>query len=169
MGTDIKVNEAGQFVILPATAGDFPVLVAHHRRMFEEVLMSRKLDPDTLDAEELDRAYINKLKNELGTTCHLWVVRKGIRDVVASGGVSIVSMVPVPGDCSCSVAYIHSIFTETEFRHHGLAKQIMETIGRFCREKGIRRLILNASDAGRPLYEKLGFEPATNSMRMLIE
>ena len=163
------MDKAEKFRITPAAADDFPVLVEHHRRMFEEVLISRDVDPDTLDAELLDWAYLNKLKNELGTTCNLWVVRTDNNVVVASGGVTMVSMVPVPDDYSCTVAYIHSVFTETEFRNHGLAEQVMETIRHFCKEKGIKRLILNASDAGTPLYEKLGFEPATNSMRMFIK
>jgi GNAT superfamily N-acetyltransferase len=137
--------------------------------MFEEVLISRDVDPATLDAELLDGAYLNKLKNELGATCNLWIVRTDNNEVVASGGVTMVSMVPVPEDCSCTVAYIHSIFTETEFRNHGLAEQIMETISQFCKERGVKRLILNASDAGMPLYEKIGFEPATNSMRMFLK
>lgn len=163
------MDKALKFRITPATADDVPVLVEHHRRMFEEVLISRGVDPNTLDAELLDRAYLNKLNNELGTTCNLWVVRTDNNDVVASGGVTMVSMVPVPDDYSCTVAYIHSVFTETEFRKHGLAEQVMETIRQFCKKKGIKRLILNASDAGAPLYEKLGFEPATNSMRMFIK
>ena len=41
----------------------------------------------------------------------------------------------------------------------------MECIIAWCREQGFATLYLHASDAGRPLYEQLGFEP-TNEMRL---
>jgi len=163
------LSKTDKFIIAPATPEDIPVLADHHRKMFEEVVMSQKLYPKALNSERLDREYIHKLTNELGTTCHVWVVRKNDGEVVASGGVSIISMVPVPSDYSYKVAYIHSIFTENKFRNNGLAKRIMDEILQFCKLHGIKRLILNASEAGRPLYEKIGFESATNSMRMIIE
>ena len=133
------MSKTDKFIILPATSDDIPVLADHHGKMFEEVLMSQKLDPKTLHRERLDKEYINKLKNELGTTCHMWVARKNERDVIASGGVSIVSMVPVPHDYSYKVAYIHSIFTENKFRNSGLAKRIMKEILQFCKQQGIKR------------------------------
>jgi predicted acetyltransferase len=163
------LTEKDRFIILPATPDDISVLVDHHRKMFEEVLMSRKVDPKTLNPEKLDKEYVDKLTNELGISCHMWVAKKNNREVVASGGVSIISMVPVPNDYSCKVAYIHSIFTENKFRNNGLAERIMERMLQFCKQQCIKRLILNASDAGRPLYEKIGFEVATNSMRMSME
>ena len=165
----MQLSEKDKFIILPATPEDIPLLADHHRKMFEEVVMSQTLYPKALNSERLDREYIHKLINELGTTCHAWIVKKNDGEVIASGGVSIISMVPVPNDYSCKVAYIHSIFTEDKFRNNGLARQIIDEILQFCRRQGIKRLILNASDAGRPLYEKIGFESATNSMRMIIE
>jgi len=78
-------------------------------------------------------------------------------------------MVPIPNDYSCKVAFLHSVFTENDFRNQGLATKIMEQAIEFCRLKGMKRLMLNASDEGKPLYEKLGFEFVKNSMRMFIK
>jgi hypothetical protein len=44
----------------------------------------------------------------------------------------------------------------------------MRTILAWVKERGLRAVNLHASDEGRHLYEKLGFE-ATNEMRLRFE
>jgi hypothetical protein len=44
----------------------------------------------------------------------------------------------------------------------------METALDWCSRNGYAEVTLRASDAGRPLYEALGFEP-TNEMRRRTE
>jgi hypothetical protein len=41
----------------------------------------------------------------------------------------------------------------------------MLSIDHFCKEFGIHRQWLNASDMGRPIYEKLGFKPNLRMMQ----
>ncbi|PIS27506.1 MAG: hypothetical protein COT43_10080 [Candidatus Marinimicrobia bacterium CG08_land_8_20_14_0_20_45_22] len=57
---------------------------------------------------------------------------------------------------------------ETIIRHRGLAKSIMNAMIRWCREQGFGCVSLHASDAGRHLYESMGFKP-TNEMRLGID
>lgn len=38
-----------------------------------------------------------------------------------------------------------------------------------CKNRGIRRVLLNSSNEGRPIYEKIGFEPIPAMMRLMIE
>ena len=82
--------------------------------------------------------------------------------------VSILTTVPVPDDPSNEIAYLHSMYTVKASRQNGFARKIIETAIHDCRLRGIRRIILNASAVGRPVYEKLGFEIADNAMRMMI-
>jgi hypothetical protein len=37
-----------------------------------------------------------------------------------------------------------------------------------CRERGLSAVLLHASDAGRPLYESMGFTP-TSEMRLVLD
>jgi ribosomal protein S18 acetylase RimI-like enzyme len=60
---------------------------------------------------------------------------------------------------------ILNVYTEPEFRHRGIARQIMLVILDAIKARGLRGVNLHASAEGRPLYEKLGFE-ATNEMRL---
>ncbi len=48
-----------------------------------------------------------------------------------------------------------------------LARRIVETAVEACRARGLKRVMLHASDAGRPLYESLGFRQ-TNEMRLVL-
>jgi len=108
------------------------------------------------------------LKREIAAgSCKAWVVRNGNR-LVASGAISIVSYVPVPNDPNPHIAYLHSMYTEKEFRGRKYAQQIVEKAIQYCKENGICRIVLNASDAGRSVYEKSGFLPAPETMRLVI-
>lgn len=72
--------------------------------------------------------------------------------------------VPVPHDLSPRIVFLHSIYTEPEFRNRGFAERITWEAAAYCKKNGIRRLHLFASDAGRPVYEKSGFMPVPNML-----
>ncbi len=57
-----------------------------------------------------------------------------------------------------------NVFTEPAWRRRGLAELLMRHILDWARQERLDRLVLHASDDGRPLYERLGFA-ATNEMR----
>ena len=63
---------------------------------------------------------------------------------------------------------LYGLYTDPRFRRRGLARRIVLTAIESCRERGMTAVILHASDAGRPLYEMLGFEP-TSEMRYKLE
>jgi len=74
---------------------------------------------------------------------------------------------PRPSDLTRRLAYLHSVYTELAHRRRGLARRIVETALETCRAQGLRRLMLHASEEGRPLYDSLGFLP-TNEMRLVL-
>jgi GNAT superfamily N-acetyltransferase len=120
-------------------------------------------------AQEIEKAYSEKLEKEIrGGSCEAWVIKNGNR-LVASGAISIVSFVPIPNDTNHNIAYLHSMYTEKDFRGRKYAQQIIERAIQYCKENGINRVILNASDAGKPIYEKLGFVSLPEMMRLFIK
>jgi len=147
-----------------ATLEDMVSLAQHHRRMFEEIWekQNRAVDPAVL--ANLEQAYAGKLAEELKSgACVAWVVDRAGR-IVSSGAISILSYVPVPHDLSPKIAFLHSIYTEPEYRNQAYAQRITRAATRYCRQQGIRRLYLFSSDDGRRIYEKSGFEPVDNVM-----
>ncbi|MDP5213418.1 GNAT family N-acetyltransferase [Pseudoalteromonas tunicata] len=53
---------------------------------------------------------------------------------------------------------LHQMGALTEFRGQGLAKKMMQHLIAFAKQQGASLLTLQASQAGLPLYEKLGFK-----------
>ncbi len=156
-------------VIREATVNDIPLLAIHHRKMFEEIWENKGEDIDRSIFAEIERAYIEKLKRQLqDCSCKAWVIEDEHR-VIASGAISIVSFVPSPQDLSSNVAYLHSVYTERDQRNNQCAQRIVKQAVHYCQAHGIRRVILNSSEAGRPIYEKIGFKPAPDIMRLLLE
>lgn len=59
---------------------------------------------------------------------------------------------------------VRNVFTEAAYRRRGIARLLMEHVLAEARRLRVAQLTLHASDAGRPLYASMGFEP-TNEMR----
>jgi ribosomal protein S18 acetylase RimI-like enzyme len=64
-------------------------------------------------------------------------------------------------------ANILNVYTRPQSRRMGLARTLMDTAIEWCRANQVRAVILHSSDAGRSLYESMGFQ-ATNEMRILL-
>ncbi|MGH2758713.1 MAG: GNAT family N-acetyltransferase [Actinomycetota bacterium] len=60
--------------------------------------------------------------------------------------------------------YVQSMFTQPGYRGRGIASAIVERMMEYARERGID-LILMATDDGRPIYERAGFQAADGYMR----
>ncbi len=155
--------------IREATVSDIPLLAIHHRKMFEEIWEKKGEDIDSSRFAEIERTYIQKLRRQLPDgSCKAWIFEDEHR-IIASGAISIVSFVPTPQDLSSNVAYLHSMYTENDQRNKHCAKRIVKQALHYCKAHGIKRVILNASEAGRPIYEKIGFQAAPEIMRLILE
>ena len=158
-----------EFHIREAEAADIPVVAANHRKMFAEIFKRKGTPAEDAVLMKLEQAMCNKLEAELSAgSCKAWVVTNPDNETVASGSVSFVSFTPNPDDLSPTVAYIHSMYTEENSRGKRFAGLIIDRILTNCRKRNVKRVMLNASDAGRPVYEKIGFEPVPNMMRYFI-
>lgn len=141
-----------------ATQADIPVLVRHRRLMFEEMAVMAGGAPDPRALDAMDAAYARHAQHHLGAgTLLAWVAEDSGR-VVASGAVSIYPLPPRPDNLTERSALLHSVYTEPGYRRRGLARRIVKAAILACRENGLPILSLHASDAGKALYESLGFE-----------
>jgi GNAT superfamily N-acetyltransferase len=157
---EMQLREAGE--------RDIPQLGLHHRKMFEEIWEKKGKNIDISIYKKIERAYAQKLKKEfLSGICKAWVIESENK-IVASGAISIVSFVPTPDDLSSSIAYLHSMYTEKEYRNNHFANHIIKKAVQYCKENRIKRIILTASDAGRPIYEKIGFRLSPDTMKFVI-
>ncbi len=65
------------------------------------------------------------------------------------------------------VAYVSNVYTVPEYRKKGYARHLMEKLVQTAYEMDVTAINLNASTAGRPLYEKLDFAVLTDTAMRL--
>jgi GNAT superfamily N-acetyltransferase len=87
--------------------------------------------------------------------------------VVAGGGMVIVPWAGYPGDKHAARVWIVNMYTEPHARRRGLAKKFVGIMTEWCRAEGFGSVSLHASDAGRLVYEPLGFQPS-NEMKLSL-
>ena len=142
---------------------DMAHLLHHRLAMFEEM--------GTLKAGlrgEVERASREYFSEAVAAgTYKGWLAEDEGGRVLAGGGLVVAGWPGYPGEKNSRRAWILNMYTEPEARRRGLAKRLVEVMIEWCRANGFRAVSLHASDAGRPLYESLGFE-ATNEMRLTL-
>jgi GNAT superfamily N-acetyltransferase len=165
---------AEQFSIRLASAADADVIAEHRARMFDEMGQVQPGAFETLRAKSRER-----LRDLLQRGEYIgWLAIPTERpDVIAGGaGVQCRQVLPHPllranqweGVADGRHAIIINVFTEPEWRHQGVAMLLLERIIQWARAERLDRLVLHASEAGRPLYERLGFV-GTTEMRLANE
>jgi GNAT superfamily N-acetyltransferase len=89
--------------------------------------------------------------------------------VVGSGGISVYDNPPGPG-LATREAYVMSMFTEPDARGRGIARAVLAALLDFARAAGgVDRVWLRASDVGRPVYERSGFEARGNYLQLHLD
>lgn len=161
------------FSVRRARVEDAPAIAWHRARMFQDMGMVSLVTFDVLKNEArlwTERALASG--EYLG-----WLATPNDQpEVIAGGaGVQLRQVPPHPfrpareGEIAKGKhAIVLNVFTEPEWRRHGLAQLLMEEILRWARAERLDQLVLHASDEARQLYEKLGFV-ATNEMRFASE
>jgi GNAT superfamily N-acetyltransferase len=153
-------------VIRRATVGDATVIARHRVAMFSDMGSV----PTSQLASSLLELSTSALVAELDKETYVgWLALDGTNQVVAGAGVHVKPQLPRISDDGTSVVtaslpLVVNLYTEPAWRHQGIARTLMATLMQWARTQGFDRLVLHASDAGRPLYVSLGFVP-TNEMR----
>ena len=59
-----------------------------------------------------------------------------------------------------------NMYTHPDYRRRGIAYQVLDLLVGEARKRGIDAVSLEATDMGRPLYEKYGFVPMEHEMEL---
>jgi ribosomal protein S18 acetylase RimI-like enzyme len=155
------------FVVRPATADDIPHLAHHRAAMFRDMGTLASHQEDALRS-----ATASYLQGALENNEYLgWVAEApGTLSIIGGAGAQIRSILPRPRSGSEELergpeAIVLNVYVEPAWRRRGVADALMRAVLDGLAARGIRRIVLHASDEGRRLYERLGFV-ATNEMRL---
>ncbi len=86
---------------------------------------------------------------------------------VGAGGVSFFQVMPTYHNPSGKKAYIMNMYTAPEYRRRGIAYQTLDFLVKAAKERGISQISLEATDMGKPLYERYGFVKMEDEMELL--
>ena len=85
---------------------------------------------------------------------------------VGAGGVSFFRVMPTYHNPTGRKAYIMNMYTNPEYRRKGIAMKTLDLLVGEAKKKGISVISLEATDMGRPLYEKYGFVKMNDEMEL---
>jgi len=152
-----------RFQIRRGTREDLDLLLEHRHRMWSDI-------GNRTEAEitEHDRRHRRWLKTRLRSGEVEGYIAELDGRPVGSGCLWWMRDQPRPAYPDTPTAYVMSMFTEPRERGRGLATAILRRMIARARAKGSVRVTLHASEAGRPVYERLGFERSWE-MRLLLD
>jgi len=61
-----------------------------------------------------------------------------------------------------------NMLTFPGYRNQGIGAELLKRIVEEAKQLGYKKITLNASEMGRPLYEKYGFKDVDNAMDFFI-
>ncbi len=141
-------------VVRTAVPADVPELVRLREVMFGD------LGPDwppPPPGDEWRRLCADELVARLGSGEMRVLVVDGGSGLAASGMGVIDRRLPSPYNPAGVLGHVFGVVTDPEYRGHGHARAIMEELLAWFHGLGVRRVDLNASPLGMPLYRRLGF------------
>jgi GNAT superfamily N-acetyltransferase len=93
----------------------------------------------------------------------IWVAEEDGR-IIAMGGAAFFALPPNDWCPEGKTAYIGNLYTVPECRGQGIGTRLFSLIVEEAKARGCERILLNATDMGRPIYEKCGFGDSPTAM-----
>lgn len=145
-----------------ATTEDLQVICHHRRAMFDEMGLEPRVSHD-----ESIAAFADWLLPRLVSGEYVGFLAEGHGRIAAGAGLWVMDWPPTPQSIVVRRGYVLNVYVEVDYRLRGLARRLLETAIAHAANQGLDVVTLHASDAGRPLYESMAFNP-TNEMRLLL-
>ena len=118
---------------------------------------------DMSEVEVQSRTYYQKaLKDDT----HVAYLVFDDEKVVGAGSVSFFGVMPTFHNPTGQKAYIMNMYTNPEYRRQGIAYRTLDLLVKEAKSRGISAISLEATDMGRPLYEKYGFVKMNDEMEL---
>ena len=120
-------------------------------------------DVDMSVVERESRAYYKRAL-ENGEHIAYLVYHNGT--FIGAGGVSFYQVMPTYHNPTGKKAYIMNMYTAPEYRRQGIAFHTLDLLVKDAKEQGVPQIALEATEMGRPLYERYGFVKMEDEMEL---
>ena len=146
-----------------ATLNDLDLLTTAR---IEVLRAANKLDAST-DMANVEKESYNYYKNALEDNTHYAILVMEDDKFIGAGGVSFYSVMPTYHNPSGKKAYIMNMYTAPDYRRQGIAYKTLDMLVKISKERGINQISWEATEMGRPLYEKYGFVKMESEMELV--
>lgn len=122
-------------------------------------------------SEDVDMSLVEKesfayYKHALESGEHIAYLVYDNGTFVGAGGVSFYQVMPTYHNTTGKKAYIMNMYTAPEYRRQGIAFHTLDLLVKDAKEQGVTQIALEATDMGRPLYERYGFVKIEDEMEL---
>ena len=121
---------------------------------------------DDVDMSLVEKESIAYYSRALKTGEHIAYLVYDRENFIGAGGVSFYQVMPTYHNPSGKKAYIMNMYTAPEYRRQGIAFHTLDLLVKAVKEQGISQIALEATDMGRPLYQKYGFVKMEDEMEL---
>jgi ribosomal protein S18 acetylase RimI-like enzyme len=142
--------------IRKATDADLDVVMSIRIEMLKVV---NRLSEDTLFDQEL----IDNTREYYRGSNHTTVLAID-HEVIGCATICYIKILPTHDHPSGKRAHIMNVYTRSNYRRQGIALRMMKMLIEEARQKGVSEISLDATEAGRPLYESCGFVKSEEGM-----
>ena len=122
---------------------------------------------DDVDMSLVEQETCAYYKRALETGEHIAYLVYDNGTFIGAGGVSFYQVMPTYHNPSGKKAYIMNMYTAPEYRRRGIAFHTLDLLVKAAKEQGVSQIALEATDMGRPLYEKYGFVKMEDEMELV--
>lgn len=122
---------------------------------------------DDVDMSLVEQETYAYYKRALETGEHIAYLVYDNGTLIGAGGVSFYQVMPTYHNPTGKKAYIMNMYTAPEYRRQGIAFCTLDLLVKVVKEQGVSQIALEATDMGRPLYEKYGFAKMEDEMELV--
>ena len=145
-----------------ATLDDLEILT---ETRIEVLRAANQLNGD-VDMSEVKKQSYGYYQNSLENDTHVAYLIFDDDKFVGAGGISYFQVMPTYHNPTGKKAYVMNMYTNPNYRRQGIAYKTLDLLVADARKKGITAISLEATEMGRPLYEKYGFLNMNDEMEL---
>ena len=122
---------------------------------------------DAVDMFLMEKESYAYYKRALKTGEHVAYLVYDNGKFIGAGGISFYQAMPTCHNPTGKKAYIMNMYTNPEYRRQGIAYHTLDLLIKDARKQGISQIALEATDMGRPLYERYGYVKMKDEMELI--
>ncbi len=139
-----------KFEYRKATLDDLDLLT----KTLIEVLRAANKIGNGIDMSNVERESYKYYVDALEKNLHTAYLVFDRNDFIGSGGISYYTVMPTFHNPTGKKAYIMNMYTNPDYRRKDIATKILDLLVKDARSREITVISLEATDTGKPLYEK---------------